>query len=256
MYPEDSPVLDIVGGVWLLTARLAGELVGQAQELASAIVAPAKNVTWVLLENGDRWVRVVRSLVDGVLRAVIREVVASALRELDLTAIVRENLDIDLVAGDLDLNRLAATLDVETVVASIDLDAIVDRLDLDAIADRINLDRQVDRLDITALAHRVDLDSVAGGLDLNLLAGRIDLDPLVANVNVDAVISRVDLLTLARYVVDGIDLPAIIRQSTGTLSSEAVQGVRAQSRNADDAVAGFVSRLFRSGGEPKPGGSA
>jgi hypothetical protein len=36
----------------------------------------------------------------------------------------------------------------------------------------------------------------------------------------------------------------MIRESTGSLSTEAVHGARVQGMQADDAVAGFVGRLF------------
>lgn len=46
-------------------------------------------------------------------------------------------------------------------------------------------------------------------------------------------------------VVESVDLPEIVRQSSGTLASEAVQGVRAQTMQADDAVAHVVDRVLR-----------
>ena len=50
---------------------------------------------------------------------------------------------------------------------------------------------------------------------------------------------------LRMTIVDGIDLPGIIRDSTGSLASEAVQGVRVQGQHADDAVGQLVGRVFR-----------
>lgn len=51
---------------------------------------------------------------------------------------------------------------------------------------------------------------------------------------------RVDLDALLR----GIDLPAIIRESTGSLTSDAMRGNRIQSSEADQAVAAWVDRVF------------
>jgi hypothetical protein len=53
-----------------------------------------------------------------------------------------------------------------------------------------------------------------------------------------------DLVGLADQVIEGIDLPEIIRESTGTVASEVVRGVRMQSIDADEAIARVVDRLF------------
>src|SRR5215207_1170087 len=90
------------------------------------------------------------------------------------------------------------------------------------------LDGVLDQVDLTALVER--------RLDLDRLAGRLDLD---------AVLARLDLVRLAGDVVDGIDLPGIIRDSTGSMASDGISGVRMQSAEADEAVAHFVDRVFR-----------
>jgi hypothetical protein len=60
----------------------------------------------------------------------------------------------------------------------------------------------------------------------------------------DLVRQRVDLTALANEVIDGVDLPAIIRESTGTVTAEVMTDVRTQGERADDAVSGFVDRLL------------
>jgi hypothetical protein len=57
--------------------------------------------------------------------------------------------------------------------------------------------------------------------------------------------NQIDLIGIAQRIVDGIDLPGIIRDSTGSLASEAVHGVRVQGQHADDAVGQLVGRVFR-----------
>jgi hypothetical protein len=61
------------------------------------------------------------------------------------------------------------------------------------------------------------------------------------------VMQQVDLLGVAEYVVDGIDLPEIIRDSTGSVASEAVVGLRLQGVDADVAVGRVVDRILRRG---------
>lgn len=67
--------------------------------------------------------------------------------------------------------------------------------------------------------------------------GDVDLTKLIND--------NVDLVVIANRIVDGIDLPDIIRESTGSMSSEAVAGVRTQGMRADDAVSGIVDRVLR-----------
>ena len=149
---------------------------------------------------------------------VAREVVAVVLPALDLTALVVKHVDLD---------RIAAALDLDAAVARVDLDAAVARVDLDAA---------VARVDIGAIVDRIDLDAVAA---------RIDADRVVARVDLDAVVARLDLVGIAQSVIDAIDLPEIVRESTGALSSDAVRAVRTESRRADDRVAGLFDRLLR-----------
>jgi hypothetical protein len=68
---------------------------------------------------------------------------------------------------------------------------------------------------------------------------------VVARVDLDAVLARVDIVGLAREVVDAIDLPEIVRHSTGTLTSDSVRTVRREAMQADEIVAGLFDRLLR-----------
>jgi hypothetical protein len=55
---------------------------------------------------------------------------------------------------------------------------------------------------------------------------------------------RVDLIGLADEVVAGIDLPSIIRESTGSVTADVMDDVRSQGERADDAVSGIVNRIL------------
>lgn len=61
---------------------------------------------------------------------------------------------------------------------------------------------------------------------------------------IDAVIARIDLVALANRVIDGVDLPAIIRESTGSVTADVMTDVRTQGERADDAVSVFVDRML------------
>ena len=85
----------------------------------------------------------------------------------------------------------------------------------------------LDRIDLTALVRE-----------------RVDIDAIVADVDIDAIIARIDLIGLADQIIDGVDLPAIIRESTGTVTAEVITDVRTQTARADDVVSGFVDRVL------------
>ena len=98
-------------------------------------------------------------------------------------------------------------------------------------------DPRPDRLRRRSIATaRVDLDGVAAELDIDKVLDRVDFDRVMAQ--------RVDLIGLAEYVVDGIDLPRIIRESTGSVASESLRGVRTRSMDADQALAALVDRML------------
>jgi hypothetical protein len=161
-------------------------------------------VVWALAHPASAAVRALAVAADELVPDVTRAVLA----RLDVPTLVREFVDMD---------RLAAMLDVDAVVARVDLDAVLDRVDLDSIVARVDLDRAVDR---------------------------VDLDRAVDRVDVDRVIARTDVADLARYIVQVIDLPGLLRASTGSVSSEMVRSVRDQGADADRAVERVVDRLL------------
>jgi hypothetical protein len=146
-------------------------------------------------------------------------VVEQVLSHIDLNAVVKEHVN------------------VEAIVADMDLDAMVDRVDVDKVAGRLDVDAVLDRIDLnTVVRDRIDLDAIIRDVDIDAVAGRLD---------VYAVIDRIDLYELAQQVIDAVNLPEIIRDSTGSMASEAVRGVRMQSIEADEAIARIIDRVFR-----------
>lgn len=110
-------------------------------------------------------------------------------------------------------------------------DAVIDRIDLtDVVVDRVDLRRIVmsalDSLDLT----QVVLD-------------RVDVDAIVARADIDAVIDRVPIIPLADYVIDEIDLPQIIRDSTSGIAGDAMNTLRKQGVGADKLVSELADRI-------------
>ncbi|NKR44933.1 hypothetical protein [Prescottella equi] len=207
---------------------------GTTLDLARRV--PGVDAGLALLESrGAETLRAADAVVDRVLREVVRRVVAAALAEVDITAVVREHVDLDAIAEGIDIER---------IVDRVDIERIVDRVDVDAIAARVDIAPILDRVDVDDVAARVDIERIVDRVDVNAIAAKVDVDRIAASVDVDAVIGRVDLVGLSNEVIEGVDLPRIIRESTSTMSTEAVRGARSQGMAADDAVAGFVGRLF------------
>ncbi|WP_293243824.1 hypothetical protein [Mycolicibacterium sp.] len=77
-----------------------------------------------------------------------------------------------------------------------------------------------------------------------LVRERVDVDAIAADIDIDAIIARIDLIGLANQIIDGVDLPRIIRESTTSVTAEVMTDVRTQGQRADDAVSGFVDRMF------------
>jgi hypothetical protein len=192
---------------------------------------------------------VARVDIDAVIDRVDLDAIAA---RLDLDA-VAARLNLDVLVDKVDVARVVDRVDLDAIVARVDLDAVVDRVDLDravnrvdldAVVDRVDLDRAVNRVDLDAVVDRVDLDRAVNRVDLDAVVDRVDLDRAVDRVDVDRVIARTDVAGLARYVVEEIDLPGLLRVSTGSVTAEMVRGVRDEGVDADRAVERVVDRLL------------
>ncbi|WP_158813270.1 hypothetical protein [Streptomyces rimosus] len=107
---------------------------------------------------------------------------------------------------------------VAAVVAQLDLEALVARVDVNKVAERIDVDRVADRVDVARVARRVDID---------------------------AVLDRVDLAGYTRQVLEEVDIGAIVRDTGGDLTGEALDAVRLRSARADRLVDAVTDRLLR-----------
>jgi hypothetical protein len=70
------------------------------------------------------------------------------------------------------------------------------------------------------------------------------VEGVVARIDFEAVVARIDVATIARQVVDDIDLPDLIRDSSGALASESVLGLRRQGIEADERVSKIVDKVL------------
>ena len=182
------------------------------------------------------------------LDTIVPLILAEVLRRARLTDMVLTYVDLDTIVAEVDLDAAAARLSVDDVARRLDIEAVLDRLDLTAIVlERVDLDALVkvvlDRVDINGVARRVDVEAVLDRLDLTaIVLQRVDLDALVKTVL--ARIDIADIVGLAEEVIDAVDLPEIIRESTGSMASDTVRGARMQGIVADEAVGRAVDRLL------------
>ena len=107
------------------------------------------------------------------------------------------------------------------------------------------VDGIVEQLDLTTLvAERIDLDSVVDRIDLDAIVDRIDVDEIVRRVDLDVAVGRVDLLGITDRLIGEVDLPELIRESTGAVTSETVRSVRLLSAEVDRRIAYVVDRVL------------
>src|SRR5690606_25423009 len=71
------------------------------------------------------------------------------------------------------------------------------------------------------------------------------VDAVAVRIDVAAVADRLDLAAITDEILDEIDLPEIIRTSSGSLASNVVVGVRRRGMEVDDVVASVADRLLR-----------
>jgi hypothetical protein len=189
-----------------------------------------------------------------IIAAVVPPVVNEVLDNLDLTALVQERVDIEILVSTVDIPAIIDRLDLDEIVSKVDIDGIVRQVDIDAIVSKVDIDgivRQVDinaiarQVDVDAIVSQVDIDAIARRIDVDAIVERIDIDAIVSRVDIDAIVQRLDLVALAEEVVNGIDLPEIIRESTGSMASDVVRDARMQSIDADVLIARVVDRIIR-----------
>jgi len=191
----------------------------------SVLPLTVRSVAAPVVESVSTYAVVGRDLLDHLFDQAIAEVV----RRVDLDAAV-ERLDIEAVLDRIDLTQ--------TVVKRVDLDVVVQRV-LSGM-DEETLAALLEKVDVNAIARRLDIEAVLDRMDLTAtVLRRVDLVRVV-----DAVLDQMDLIALANEIIEGVDLPEIIRDSTGSMASETVKGVRMQGIGADQAVDRAIDRLL------------
>lgn len=148
----------------------------------------------------------------------------------------------DLVASTIGLMTYSAQTAIALTQATAGsvIGGVLDRLVpalVDSIVSRVNLTELV----ITRVDLRAIVESVLDQLDLTeIVIQRVDVDRIVAQANIDDVIDRVPMVQIADYIIEEIDLPQIIRESTGGIAMDAFTSTRFSAARTDE----FVSRVI------------
>jgi hypothetical protein len=235
---EPISLLDVAVGASTLAAATAGAVGRRVQAVgrpvAGALLRPPmlspryQPNTWLtgLARRGGKRRDELKRELTAMLDSMVPAVVAAVLQRVDLTETVKRYVDLD------------------SIVAEVDLDAAAVRLDLDAFLDRLDLTKIVkERVDLDDLVAVVDLDKAVGRVDLDKVVARVDLDAVAIRIDLEALIDRIDLVGLAEGVIAEVDLPEIIRESTSSVASDTVRGVRMQGISGDEALGRAVGRL-------------
>lgn len=120
------------------------------------------------------------------------------------------------------------------------LDRLVPPL-VDAIVSRMDLTELV----VTRVDLRVVIESALDRIDLTqIVVDRVDVNRIVGLADVDAVIDRVPMIQIADYVIQEIDLPQIIRESTGGIASDAFTSTRFSAARTDEIVSRVIDALL------------
>jgi hypothetical protein len=262
---DETVVGDVLLGAAAVAATSARAVVRPISAIARPVLTRSRRLTEgrapdrvaaALAHRGARARAELERVGSEVFRAAVRQTLESVLAAVDLTDLVRRHVDLDALVASVDVDAVVSRADLNAAVSRVDVDAVVSRVDVEAVTSRVDLDALVSRVDVEAVTSRVDLDALVSRVDLeavvarvdpDVVAKRLDVEAVVGRVDVNAVVERLDLAGIALQVINAIDLPEILRQSTGPAASEVVRGIRVEGAQADDAVSRIVDRLLRRG---------
>ena len=252
-------VLITIGSLWLLgdaivrAAAAAGDAIpnGSPVMLRPDLGAPAQAVFAVSLRS----LSLVARVGVGVVRAStgVASTVAGSMGTLPLVRRVEER--IGAVA------RRDATTESPQAAASAFADALVPAV-MSAVVERVDVTEMIlARADLNRIVNAVELDAVVAKLPVDEVVSRVDVDAVAARLDLDALVARLDLVAIAAQVIEELDLPEMIRESTGELGTEAIDTLRLKSMNADRVLLRWRERLLSHGSDGagsvrSPGGPA
>jgi hypothetical protein len=91
----------------------------------------------------------------------------------------------------------------------------------------------------------VAVNAVVSRVDINeIVKDHVDVNEIVAQAELTPILDRVPMTEIADYVIEEIDLPSLIRESTGGVADGLLSTLRFQAIQTDNFVSGIVDRVF------------
>lgn len=150
-----------------------------------------------------------------------------------------------LVGIDASLDRWGEHADLETARSEQEVTSFVTQV-VPAIVNGV-----LERIDINGVLDQVDIDRLLNQVDIDHLLDRIDIDRLMSRVDVEALLQRVELGPIVTDVLDEVDIGGIVRESTGSITGDAVDSARVTAMRLDGFVGRIADRLLLRGGEDR-----
>ncbi len=93
----------------------------------------------------------------------------------------------------------------------------------------------------------IAVNAVVSRIDINeIVKNHIDVNEIVAQADLTPILDRVPMTEIADYVIEEIDLPSLVRESTGGVANGLLSALRFQAIQTDNFVSKIVDRiLFR-----------
>lgn len=136
------------------------------------------------------------------------------------------------------VRRLAPEL-ATAVVAQLDMDSLVGELPIDSIVAGVDIEALLERVDVERIIERVDVERIIQRVDVGQIVERVDVNAIVDRVDVQAIMGKVDIAPMAEEIISEVDIGAIVRQSTGSITGDVVDGGRLTAMRID----GFIDRV-------------
>lgn len=133
---------------------------------------------------------------------------------------------VDGVLERVDFGAVVARVPLAEILGAIDLDQLLDAVDLNAVLEQIDVDHLLERIDVDGLLNRIDVDAMMSRVDLDALLGRMDLGPIVENV------------------LDEVDVGGIVRESTGSITGDAMDSARISAMRLDSFIGRVADRML------------
>ncbi len=93
----------------------------------------------------------------------------------------------------------------------------------------------------------VAVNAIVSRIDINeIVKEHVDVNEIVAQADITPILDRVPMAEIADYVIEEIDLPSLVRESTGGVADGLLGTLRFQAIQTDNFVSQIVDRvLFR-----------